>query len=105
MELSWRVWVRDREFRKYEARPIVGECFARWLVVQAAKTICSTPEGEQRATIKSSFMGSFEELSKLDTTGLMPRPDELELYLGPSRPEDATALTPRAIVSNQREWE
>ncbi|KAH7075323.1 heterokaryon incompatibility protein-domain-containing protein [Paraphoma chrysanthemicola] len=96
MEVFWRLWVRDREMRKYEARPMVGECFARWLVVQAARIICSTPAGEQRAAIKSSFMKSFEELSKLDSTGLMPRPDELGLYLGPSRPEDAAALTPKS---------
>lgn len=103
IEVFWRLWVRDREFRQFEARPIVGECFARWLVVQAAKTICSTPDvAGQRAAIKASFIGSFEELSKLDTAGIMPRPEELELYLGPSRPEDATALTPK---SNRRQPE
>jgi hypothetical protein len=28
VEVFWQVWVRDREWRKYEARPLVGECFA-----------------------------------------------------------------------------
>jgi hypothetical protein len=94
IDVFWRIWVRDREWREYEARPIIGQCFASWLVVQVAKTICRTPEGEQRAAITSSFMESFKELSRIDTTGLLPRPDELESYLGLSRPADTTAITP-----------
>jgi len=96
MDVFWRLWVRDRELRNYGARPVVGECFARWLVVEAAKMICRIPEGEHRASLKSLFLETFEELSKLDSSGIMPRPDELELYLGPSRAEDSTALTPKS---------
>jgi hypothetical protein len=95
IDVFWRQWVRNREMREHNARPIVGECFARWLIVRIARAIHYAVDEKVGLSIKESAMKSFTELSQLDTTGILPTPDELERYLSPSDTDDESVLTPK----------